>query len=420
MPRVHATRVRARDPLGHLRSDRRGSVAILVALLGTVLAGLAALALDVSRWEMNANAMQGAADQAALAASFALANGTAAAQKEALGIAAAYGFVNGKGGVQVTVAIPPASGAYAGTANAIQVTVAQPQTRSLSGMITGSAPTISASAVATPSQAGTCIMALSTNGNAISGSDVGTITAQNCNVYVNSPTDCAVSLSSSTLTGYDVYLGETYDCHGDVAATDKLVHGAPAAADPYASRTMPTPSSPCVQPDLSQPHVTLNPGTYCSTTITGPKTITLNNGVYIFTGSLVTSGNVTLTGSNVTLVFTNNGGLSAGGGSSLNLTLTPMTTGPTAGIAIWVSSGQSSTLDLRDSINFLSITGAVYAPSEQVEWASNANSSCTQLIANTILFHGSSSDPPVFQHNCSGLGVSDVAGSSSSNYTLTE
>ncbi len=424
MPRVRAANACTRDPLGTLWSNRHGSVAILTALLGTILIGLAALALDVSAWEVNVRAMQGAADQAALAASFALANGTAAAKSEAQGIAAAHGFVNGKDGVQVTVAIPPASGTHAGVTNAIQLTVAQLQTTYLSQVIISSAPTASASAVAAPSPAATCIMALTTSGAGIAASGSGTVGSQNCNVYVNNPSGCDVALSGLTVTGYDVFLSSSMNpsyCSsgGGVSATHQLKLGAPAAADPYASRIIPSPSAQCLTANTTAASITLNPGTYCSTlALSGTYTITLNSGVYIFNNAgIAVSGTTTINGSNVTLVFTSSNGSNYGSIASsgtLNLNLTPMTTGPTAGMAIWMDPRGSAGLAMSNTMN-LNVQGAIYVPSGDVTWSGNMSSPCTQLIANRITFSGSAN----FQHNCSHLGVSDVAGSAS-GYTLVE
>ena len=416
---------RLRHPVRPLRSDRRGAVAVVAALLGTALVGSAALALDVSAWQANANAMQGAADQAVLAASFALANGAAAARNEARGIVAANGFMDGKDGVRVTVAIPPASGAKAGATNAIQVTVAQPQTTYLSQALIGAAPTISVSAVAASPQVGTCIMALATSGAGIAASGSGKVGAPNCNIYVNGASGCTVALSGLTLTGYDVNLSSSTDprsCSsgGGVSATHQLRLGAPPAADPYRSRIIPTPSLPCRTLNTSPRDITLDPGTYCSNiSLSGTHTITLNSGLYVFDGAgIASSGTTTFNGKNVSLVFTssksNYGSISSSG--SLNFNLTPMTTGPTAGIAIWMDARGSADIAFSSTAN-LNLAGAVYVPSGNVTWSGNMTSPCTQLIANRITFSGSAN----FRHDCAGLNVADVAGSGSSgSYKLVE
>ena len=410
--------------LQSMRRDRRGSVTVIMAFVAMALIGFAALAIDVGSWQAARSKMQGAADQAAFAAGFAIANGTSAAKQEALGVAAAHGFVNGAGGVVVTVAVPPTSSSYSATANGIQVTLSQPQEGFLSGPFLSASPTVSVTAIAVPGQAGACVMALASTGSGITGSGTYGISVPNCNVYVNSASSCDVLLSGSlSITGYDVYLGESTQTGctsgtAKVSATDKLKLSASPAADPYASRVIPTPSSQCTTVNTSPSNITLNPGTYCSTLVlSGTKTITLSPGVYIFNkASLIASGTIKINGSGVTLVFTSSTGASYGGitaSGTLNLNLTPMTTGPTAGMVIWLDKKGAVGLTLSGT-DSLAITGAVYAPGSAVTWSGNAGSSCTQLIASTITFSGAST----FEHNCAGLGVSDAAGTGT--YSLVQ
>ena len=406
-----------RNQLTSFEGDQRGSVAVIMVFVGLALMGFAALAIDVGNWEANKSRLQGAADEAAYAAGFAIANGTSAAQKEGLGVMAAQGFFNGQGGVAVSVAIPPTSGSYAGTANGIQVTVSQPQQRYLSGPFLSSDPTISATAVAVPSQANACIIALAPSGTGITGSGSYAIGAPNCNVYVNSTSSCDVLLSGSVkVSGYDVYLGESSQTgctsgSSTVSATDQLKLSASPITDPYASRVIPTPSGTCTTVVTSPATITLNPGTYCtSLVLSGTKTVNLNPGVYIFNkASLILSGApITINGSGVTLVFTSSTGSGYGGitaSGTINFNLTPMTTGPTAGMAIWLDKKGAVGLTLSGTTN-LNITGAVEAPGSAVTWSGNASSTCSQLIANNITFSGAST----FQHNCTGLGVSDASG----------
>ena len=320
-----------------------------MVFVSLALMGCAALATNVVSWEASKSKLQGAADMAAYAGSFAISNGTSAAQQEGLGVMAAQGFVNGHSGVVVNVAVPPSSGSYAGTLNGIQVTVSRPQERYLeSGPFLNASSTISAMAVAVPSKASVCIMALASTGTGILGSGSYGIGASNCNVYVNSSSACNVALSGGlTVAGYDVYLGEPTQtgCNSgtsQVSAADKLKFSAPATADPYSSRVVPIPSATCTTVNTTPATITLNPGTYCSNLVlSGAKTLNFNPGVYIFNkASLILSGtSITLNGSGVTLVFTSSTGTKYGGitaSGTINLNLTPMTTGPTAGMALWM------------------------------------------------------------------------------------
>ena len=406
-------------------SDERGNVAIMTAMLAVPLVGFSALAVDVGVWEVNKSAMQGAADQAALAAGLTMSVGKGAAQQEAKGVAAAHGFVHGVASVSVAVNIPPTTGSYVGNANAVEVVITQQQQGFMSGVILSSPPVASAKAVVVPGQAATCVMALATSGVGIKGSGSSGINTENCNIYVNSTDNCGVNLSgSSKVKGYDVLLASKSVCtsgSSSVSAFNKLQFSAPAAVDPYRERTIPRPASYCEKkPDQKGKSYNLTAGTYCGLSFGGSDTVKLEPGLYIFDGGgLDLGGSATLTGSGVTLVFTSsgssNGGNSVSGSSSLNLT--PIMSGPTAGItagiAIWLDARKGVALDFSGSSN-LTVTGAVYAPASDVKWSGSGNTPCTQLIASTITLSGSST----LRHDCDGFGVSDVG--SSGGYKLKE
>jgi len=418
--------VPAWKPLGVGWRDKRGSVAIMTALLGTALIGFAALAVDVSVWEGNVGSMQGAADQAALAAGLVMSAGKSAARKEAKGIAAADGFVDGTGNVGVTVNIPPATGSYVSNSNAIEVVITQLQTTFLSGVRLPSPPVAAVRAVAAPTPASTCVLMLSP-GQGIASSGTGGIDAGACNIYVNGTSACDVVLAGTTnITGFDVFLGETSQANcsagsSKVAATNELHYGVPPALDPYASRKIPKPLPPCQNVNTSPSSITLKPGTYCglslSTSGSAQKSVTLESGVYVFDGGgLNISGNVQVNGSNVSLVFTSSGSqygsVNVSGNSNINLT--PMTSGVTAGIAIWLDKAGNAGLNSSGSNN-LTITGAIYAPNAVINWSGSGGSTCTQLIASSMNISGSAT----FRHDgCLELGVADVA--SAAGYKLSE
>lgn len=410
--------------------DKRGSVALITAMLSVVLIGCAALAVDVSMWEGNIGTMQGAADQAALAAGQVMSAGNAAAQKEAKGVAAAHGFLDGTGNVGVRANIPPVAGSYVSNANAIEVVITQPQTISLSGVFLKSPPTASVRAVAVPASASTCLLLLAPTGKGITNSGNGAINAQTCNIYVNSKDACDVYIPGiGDITGFDVFLGEQNQAGctpglGQAVAKNKLQFGAAPALDPYALREIPIPSTPCKKIDTSPTQINLTKGTYCGLKLIYSQSVNLvDSGVYIFDGQgidngvISASGNNQITGTNVTLVLTSSG--SNYGGITLSgnviLKLTPMTSGPTAGMAIWLNQAGAMPL-VASGNNNLNITGAIYAPGSTVTWSGNVNSPCLQLIAYRMTLPGNAA---TFQHkDCSGLGVKDV--SSAAGYKLLE
>src|SRR6516165_12627153 len=66
--------LQVRSQLQELTADRRGVTAVITAIALATLIGFCGLAVDVVMWEVNQRDLQGAADQAALAAATAFRN----------------------------------------------------------------------------------------------------------------------------------------------------------------------------------------------------------------------------------------------------------------------------------------------------------------------------------------------------------
>lgn len=391
----------------------------MVALLGAALIGFTALAVDVSIWEENVGAMQGAADQAALAAGWAMSAGKEAAKNEAKGVAAAHGFVDATGGATVTPTIPLVAGSYVSSTNAIEVVIEQTQTRFLSGVSLGSSPTASVRAVAVPSLDPACLVVLASTGYGITSSGTINLNASNCNVYINSNSNCDVSMSGTgKVTGVDAYLGAPGQagCNsggaGVFATSPGTVHyNAPATNDPYGLPT-PTPSS-CKKLNINKPL----PGTYCGLTLSNSQSLTLSGGVYIFTDGINLSGTSEIKGDGVTLVFTGSGNDGIMSSGTTTISLNAPKTGTTAGIALWFDKAVPQSVNSSGTLN-LNINGAFYAPGSRVTLSGIASSNeCMQLIVSSLILSGSGNLN--FGHkNCSSYGVKDVSGSS--GYKLVE
>jgi hypothetical protein len=114
-------------------------------------------------------------------------------------------------------------------------------------------------------------------------------------------------------------------------------------------------------------------------------------------GGLTVNGGATLTGSGVTLVFTKKSGstwptATINGNATVNLT--PPKFGQTAGIVIFGDRNipVGTTFKFNGGANQY-LAGAVYVPTGAINFSGGAatNSSCTQIIGNTVTFTGNSS-----------------------------
>jgi hypothetical protein len=186
------------------------------------------------------------------------------------------------------------------------------------------------------------------------------------------------------------------------------VLGAPSVADPLLALTA---------PNLGTYHLsnmgavnlagkstqTISPGIYTSITVSGQAALTLLPGIYVLAGGgLTVSGQASVNGPGVMIYnagsnFVNNGG--AGGtfgaitvSGQANLNLTPMMSGPYAGIVLF-QSGYSSQSGVNSQALTLSGQSAlpggslVYAPAAPVNLSGNGVLSAS-VIASTINVSG--------------------------------
>jgi len=445
--------------ISELRRDTGGATAIITAFGSTILLGCAGLAIDVGTWQVNKRKLQGAADQAALAA--ALANDLGfSATTEAKAVTASYGFVDGHSGVTVTVNHPPSQGSYHTDNNAVEVIVAQVQPQYLSRFFLSTAPTASVRAVALYGTGGgsgsgasgvMCIMALDQTGTlAVESLDVdggATIIAPDCDVYNNSfNSDGTDVTGSGTLSARNFYLSGGYETGGGgtltysgvmkthvnpmpdpyhpdstgtnnsskdyyiSAASGTITVNVPSATTSYTASGC-TKTNYSLKPNNSD---TLSAGVYCGGwDIKG--TLTLNAGTYIIDGgSFSANSQATITGNGVTIILTsssgnNYGGISINGGATLNLTAPSATaTSGVPGIAIWEDKNAPDQGPKLNGGSTQIINGAIYLPSQNVTFngGSSTGTSCMQLIANTITFSGNAN----FKHSCASAGVIDPPG----------
>jgi Flp pilus assembly protein TadG len=407
--------------LTRLCRDRSGTIAVMTALSLTALVGFTGLGIEATQWYNEKRSIQAASDDAALSAAVAYSQGnTSGYNVEAKSVAGSDGFVDGTSNVTVTVNKPPASGPYASNASAIQVIIVAPATPVLSRMFIGDF-NISASSVAIPysPSANGCVLAL--NGAAAGAgtlSGTTTITLNNCSFDVNSKSGSALVMNgNSSLTASDVIIGggDSISNNSTLTVTGSLRMNQPPVSDPYANRVIPTPATPCVNLGQIKDTETLNPGTYCGMQLNSGAVVTLNPGVYILDqGDFNIAGGATITGTGVTIVLTTSGtdyskvgNVIINGGSVV--TLTAPTTGATAGMVFWQDGrAPDSNKDNFNGGSAMNLTGVIYTPSQTVNFNggnSTGGSACTQIIASIIIFNGNS----VFNNNCAGTGVSNIA-----------
>jgi Flp pilus assembly protein TadG len=408
------------------RSSRRGSVAIQMAIMMTVLIGMAGLGTEVPYMMYKHRQMQTAADSAALGAAVALTQGYPAnIATEADGIAAALGFTNGTSSVTVTVNNPPKSGNYTANSSAVEVIVSQPQTTKMAGLFGVSVFNLSARAVALAGSGSAVYCMLSTENDSKIGVGLWggvNLTMTGCGMAVNSAGWAALELNSGgTLTAPLVSIvGQLTNVWSTVNVTS-LKQNQPAVTDPYANVSMPS-STGCDYNGYSigwtASQTTLYPGRYCNgLSMSNGANVALSSGIYyVKSGSFGIAGGASVTGTGVTIVLT-----TADGGNSYatfaisnggKITLSAPTTGQTAGILFFGDrNAPSSNTNVLSGFTAANLQGAIYLPTQTMQYGSSAGTitGCQQLIAwhvddniNNLPFDGT----------CTGTGMKAIGASS--------
>jgi len=396
--------------------DRRGNYAVLTALMSPVLIGSAGLATEGGLWMYVHQSLQGAADSAALsAATLYTLNNQVSLDPQAQSVVATYGYTVGTAGTTVTVHRPPATGAYSGNNNAIEVIVTTQQSRLLSSLFSTGNVTLTGRAVALPGNNGTgCVLSLNlTVAGGVTSKGNSGITLQQCSVYDDSNNSSAlVNGGTATIDALSVNVVGQISGGSGITTSQGVNVGISPIDDPYANVVMPTPGSCDYNNKTYKTTLTISPGVYCNgIQLNAGAVVTMDPGVYfIDRGSLQMAGGSTLQGTGVTIIFTSSTGsnwadATINGGATL--AITAPSTGPLAGIAMF--GDRNMPIDTTFKFNggdTQTLGGAVYVPHGTLQYAggNNANTNCTQIIADNVSFVGNA----LLKINCTGYGTRPI------------
>jgi len=133
--------------------------------------------------------------------------------------------------------------------------------------------------------------------------------------------------------------------------------------------------------------MTINPGCYTNIRLTGSGSLTLNPGIYYITGDVTSSGSGKFTANGV-LLYLQSGEFGLNGSGALNISA--MTSGPYAGLSIYMDRSNPSDVSLTGS-GTSSFTGTIYAPASDYELTGSGGTLVvdSQIIASTAALTGS-------------------------------
>ena len=378
--------------------DESGQTLILVALSLTGVLGFVTLATDVGTLLHAKRNLQMVADSAAIAGAVELKQSTVTANVQGAGAAGATrnGITSGANGATVTVNYPPANGLNAGKAGYVEAIVTQSQPTFFMKLFSFNSMNVSARAVAfAGSTSGTCCLCTlnKTAPDSINLQGSFNVAVPGCQVIDDSNSASALDFTGAggrlTASGVGV-VGGAAGFTGD--STPTPVTGIAPLSDPLVNIISPptyTAASCTAVPKTGNWGPATAGGTVCySGNISVKANVTMNPGVYVFTGTLDFGGHGSLTGTGVTLYIAPGGTFGGNGNGNTTLDLTAPTSGPYNGILLYQDPSNTNVAELNGT-PITHFTGIVYMPSNQFILSGNTTMNMTtDLIVNTFYDKG--------------------------------
>jgi Flp pilus assembly protein TadG len=403
-----------------LLRERRGSVAMMTAVMAPVLIMSLGMAVEVTSWSVSNLELQRIADAAAWAGAARYA-ATSNAQL-ATGAAADLAEINGVSGAATRtwdastltttdnlITAQMVAGLKSASDYAVKVTVKRTVVKSLTKIFPGGGPsvTITASAVAEIGSLGPqpCITALGQGVDGITtGTDVSvvgnaTLTATGCSLRSN---DGISVTGGGTITMAGIYAGGAISGGGICC---DLHPNSGQITDPYAANapvqnalnTLSSGSGAAISVKSNSTQ-SISPGTYSSWDVQG--TLNLSPGTYYVNGGISAGAQSTINGIGVTILTS--GSVSTTGGASLAFSA-PLKNA-SAGIpgVLIAGNGAGTMTFLGNSTS--PITGLIYFPNAALKFggtSSAGSDACVEVVASTVTLVGTSN----VAANCSSYGL---------------
>ena len=406
--RLRSNAMSKRPLLKRFLSSRRGNTALLFSLSLPVIVGTAGLGVETGYWYFKQRELQTAADVAAVAGAVEKRSGgdmsliTSTARAEAI----EHGFVAAEGTIDVNA--PPASGDHQDN-RSVEVLLTMPVTRFFSKIFSNEEVTMNARGVARHEDGGqACILALHPEeSGAVTFTGNALTLINGCNVMSNSLSDSSLIVNGSADVTVPCALAA-----GGVSVDDGLTltdcpeaqSNVPPAADPFKNLPEPSVTGPCLALPAGNVAATLTPGRYCSGgPLKGDKHF--SPGTYVIDGAnFRINAGANVTGDDVTFFMTNDATADFNGAA--NIQLSAPTSGTYKGVLFYGDRDNSSTSNKFNGTASSQLTGALYFPSQDVEFLGNfsGENGCMRIVASTIKVTGSTD----MNADCSGYGLNDM------------
>lgn len=386
--------------------DERGQAAVFMALvIGFVLMGCVALAVDAGMLFRQRRIAQAVADSAALAAAEEQPYGNADAAAKAM--ASLHGFAAST----VTVNPTPLYGAFAGKSGYTEVIISNPTPTYLMrffkvNTVSVTARSVSGGGLASP----TCVCLSGTSGDILNLSNNAKLNATSCGVYDDSVSNNALSVVgsaqinalslatvSSTWNNASNYASNVNNA-GSITSSTHIQTGVASACGPS------LPVAPTWGTCLADPYpnwtsgtVHVGPsagGTQCYNSLTvgaNGNSIYLDPGTYVIKGGQLhfesgSGGHSNYGGTGVTFYLTAGASLVVDNGANVNLTAP--SSGTYSGILVYQDPADANGISIQggSSTNF---NGEILAPSANINLGNGSSNGYTaEIYANSLTMEG--------------------------------
>jgi Flp pilus assembly protein TadG len=422
--------------------DRRGVVAMWVAVTTPVVAMGLGLGVDVTEWVIANQQLQRAADAAATAGSIKYGLLASNAQ-QAAGFAADVAEANGVSGtatrtwtagsktlVANNITVVVGSAVTSGDNSSVAVTVRRVVAPTFSKVFTANSKTITATSTADSIGGGTvnsyqqpCLFGLGQQGPGspqISFTGGVSVTLTGCAIQSNEKLWVD---GGSTVNVGTVYANTAVSVTGGshLNATTSLQNQGSAVADPYAGNTSLNAAIAQLANTANKPAANvgfagtiLAAGIYPSLTVSGGGTLTMLPGLYVIKGNISFGGGGTIKGTGVTIV--SGGSLGIDGGAVVTLsapTVATATLNAVPAILFASNVNNTGTGNYTGKIGggaTATLAGVIYFPTSNFDleggaFSGGGTSSCLEIIANAITVAGGAT---MTNTGCSAMGAARI------------
>ncbi len=390
--------------------DRAGNVAILFSLSAPLMIAGVSYGVEAGYWYYRQASLQGAADAAAYAAAIEARAGssTSVMTDAATAAATANGYKSATGTLTITYPYAAAAGV-----SSVKVLLTRTEKRFFSQIFVSSPIATSAKAIASfNTAASACLLSLDKSASkAMLFSGSSSLALTGCSVMSNSIASDGVTAQGSATVSTECVMsagGAVLTSGVTMSTCSSALTMQPVAADPFQNITQPTtPTGGCKNAGNGN---SLNADYYCGLNLSG--TVNLKPGTYFLNGDLKINANAKITGTGVTIVMLGSSSVTMNGNATIQLSAP--TSGATSGILFWgdrantaaVSNKFNGTADLVNAANNSSLTGALYFPTQDVNYlgAFSGSGGCMQVVAKTIQWSGNTS----VSANCTAKGMKNL------------